>query len=158
MISTRRRLEYASGYIGLGMHQDAAAELGLIERNSSEVLRHWVMLYHETKEWVALIKVAEALAGTDPDEEQGWVSWAYALRELDRVKEAQEVLLKAEVLHGKSCAVLHYNLACYACQLGDMEEAIRRLSTACKMHTDFKASALDDPDLQPMWDDIATMA
>ena len=154
MISTRRRLEYASGYIGLGMHQDAAAELGLIERNSSEVLRHWVMLYHETKEWVALIKVAEALAGTDPDEEQGWVSWAYALRELDRVKEAQKVLLKAEVLHGESCAVLHYNLACYACLLGDQMDAKRRLATAIKMDAEFKNSALEDPDLAVMRGDV----
>ena len=157
MISTRRRLEYASGYIGLGMHQDAAAELGLIEReerDSSEVLRHWVMLYHETKEWVALIKVAEALAGTDPDEEQGWVSWAYALRELDRVKEAQEVLLKAEVLHGESCAVLYYNLACYACLLGDQIDAKRRLATAIKMDAEFKNSALEDPDLAVMRGDV----
>jgi hypothetical protein len=67
------------------------------------------------------------------------------------------VLLKAEIIHGNTSATLHYNLACYACQLGDMEEAKRRLSIACKMHGEFKASALDDPDLEAMWDDIAAL-
>lgn len=153
MISTTRRLEYASGYMALGMHKDAAAELDLIageEKESAAVLRHWATLYHETKEWVALIKVATALAGTEPDEEHGWISWAYALRELDRVQEAQDVLLKAEVLHGDSCAVLHYNLACYACLLGDMVGAKRRLATAIKMDAEFKDSAKEDPDLVRM--------
>ena len=57
------------------------------------------------------------------------------------------MLLKAESTRGLASAVLHYNLACYACLMGDMEQAKNRLSTACKMDADFKTSALDDPDL-----------
>lgn len=135
------------------MHQDAKAELSLIEEDAAksvEVLRAWVTLYHETKQWVDLIKVAESLAATEPEEEHGWISWAYALRELDRVQEAQEVLLKAEVLHGESCAVLHYNLACYACLLGDQREGKRRLDTAFKLDAEFRDTAGDDPDLEAM--------
>ena len=160
MISTRRRLEYASGYLGLGMHRDAAAELGLIEGEaavSAEVLHLWVALHQETKQWVALIEAATALAEVDPEEEHGWISWAYALRELDRVREAQEVLLKAEGRHGKSCAVLHYNLACYACLLGDRVDAKRRLATAIAMDAEFKCSATEDPDLQAMRDDLESI-
>lgn len=157
MIPTHRRLEYASGYIGLGMHQDAADELRLIEeeaRESPEVLRLWVSLYHQTEQWRSLIKVAEALAGAEPTEEQGWISWAFALRELDRVKEAQVVLWQAELQHGDSSAVLHYNLACYACLLGDKVDAKRRLATAVKMDAEFKSSALEDPDLEAMRDEL----
>jgi hypothetical protein len=66
------------------------------------------------------------------------------------VKEAQDVLLKAEPLHGKKNSVLHYNLACYACLLGDMKEARQRLEIACKMDDKFKASALDDEDLRAL--------
>jgi hypothetical protein len=51
-------------------------------------------------------------------------------------------------------AELHYNLACYACLLGDMKEARQRLEIACKMDDHFKASALDE-DLRALWDDIA---
>lgn len=157
MIPTHRRLEYASGYIGLGMHQDAADELGLIaeeEWEAPEVLQHWMSLHHETKEWLALIQVAETLVELEPEEEPAWISWAYALRELDRVKEAQEVLWQAEVLHGDSSAVLHYNLACYACLLGDKVDAKRRLATAIKMDAEFKSSALEDPDLEAMRDEL----
>jgi len=98
--------------------------------------------------------VAKALAEAEPAEEHGWISWAYALRELERVKEAQEVLLRAEVLHGKSCAVLHYNLACYACLLGDKVDAKRRLATAVALDAEFKRSATEDPDLAAMRDDL----
>jgi hypothetical protein len=63
------------------------------------------------------------------------------------------VLLKAEMTLGDTCATLHFNLACYACQMGDMGEAKRRLETACKMQSEYKAIALDDLDLKPMWDD-----
>ena len=160
MIPTHRRLEYASGYIGLGMHRDAEDELRLIAENENkypEALRLWVALYHETKEWLALINVAETLVGAEPDEEHGWISWAYALRELNRVKDAQEVLLQAEVLHGKSCAVLHYNLACYACLLEDPIEAKRRLATAFEMDADFKNSAKEDPDLEALRGELEGM-
>ena len=67
------------------------------------------------------------------------------------------MLLKAEAIHGENSAILHYNLACYACQLGDIEEAKSRLSTACKMDPQFKATALDDPDLEAMWHEISNI-
>lgn len=155
MISTRRRLEYASGYLGLGLLKDAAEELALIrddESRSVEALQLWVQLHHQAKQWEPLVKVAEALAGIGPKEEQGWISWAFALRELDRLEEAQEVLLRAEPIHGKTSAVLHYNLACYACLLGDLIETQRRLDTAFKLDAEFQVEALDDPDLEALRD------
>jgi Flp pilus assembly protein TadD len=150
MIPTRRRLEYASGYLGLGMLPEAAEELDQIaadEKQSPEVLRMWVALYHETKQWQRLAAVAQTWATADPKEEQGWISWAYGLRELERVEEAQTVLLKAEPLHGKSSAVLHYNLACYACLLGEKTIARQRLARAISMDAAFSTRATEDPDL-----------
>jgi len=160
MIPHSRHLEYASGYLALGLLDEASDELEMIEgddRMSADVMRLRVDLYTQAKEWDLLLAVAKALARIDPDDEQGWISWAFALRELERVPEAQEVLLKAEPIHGQSSATLHYNLACYACLLGNMEEAKSRLSTACMMDAENKTDALDDPDLKAMWDDIANM-
>jgi tetratricopeptide (TPR) repeat protein len=157
MISTRRRLEYASGYLELGLLKDAAKELGLIEddaSDSAEVLQLWVRLQHQAKQWGPLVRVAEALIEVAPKEEQGWVSWAYALRELERIEDAQEVLRRAEPIHGKTSAVLHYNLACYACLLGDKVEAKRRLVMAFKLDAEFKIDAADDPDLEGLRDDM----
>jgi tetratricopeptide (TPR) repeat protein len=160
MIPNSRHLEYASGYLALGLLDEASDELEMIEgddRMSADVMRLRVDLYHQAKQWDLLLAVARALARLAPEDEQGWISWAFALRELNRVSEAQEVLLKAVPIHGPSSAVLHYNLACYACLLGNMEEAKSRLSTACKMDAESKVDALDDPDLKAMWDDIANL-
>ncbi|MFX3681372.1 MAG: tetratricopeptide repeat protein [bacterium] len=143
------------------MLNEASDELEMIQGDealSADVMRLRIDLYHQAKHWDLLEAVAKALVRLCPKDEQGWVSWAWATRRHKGIPEAKEVLLKAEPTIGDTSATLHYNLACYACQLGDMKEAKRRLSMACKMHPDFKASALDDPDLQPMWDDIATMA
>jgi tetratricopeptide (TPR) repeat protein len=136
MISTRRHLEYASGFIELGMFAEAAGELAAIpaaDRNSPEVLSVQADFHMQAKQWEELITTARAYAQAAPEADKGWIYWAYALRELGRVTEAQTVLLEAEPRHGATCAVLHYNLACYACLLGDKPEAKRRLTLAFKL-------------------------
>jgi hypothetical protein len=89
-----------------------------------------------------------------PGEERGWIAWAFALRELGRVAEAKGVLLRAEPLHGTRSAVLHYNLGCYHCLLGETAEARGRLATAFRMHPPFRDEALEVPDLEAMWDEL----
>ena len=58
---------------------------------------------------------------------------------------------------GQSVGLLHYNLACYYCLLGEMADAKKRLRVACKMDKEWKEEALDDEDLKAMWADIAEM-
>ena len=74
-----------------------------------------------------------------------------ALREMKRVPEAKAVLLDAEPIHGKASGVLHYNLACYHCLLGELEETKTRLRRACQLSDEFKTCALEDPDLKALW-------
>ncbi|MDB6093091.1 MAG: repeat-containing protein [Verrucomicrobia bacterium] len=160
MISTRRHLEFAAGYIELGLFAEAADELEMIkggDRLKPEVMMVRAELYMALKQWDLLLAMAQAVARQRPEEPKGWIYAAYALRELDRVQDARAMLLAAEPEHGAGCAVLHYNLACYECLLGDFPEAKRRLSAACSMDADWKAAALDDPDLKPMWEQIAAM-
>lgn len=158
--ATARRIRHASGYLGLGMLHEASEELEAIEgedRLTTPVMAARADLYMETKQWDLLIGVAREISRVDPENEQGWIHHAYALRELNRIEEAKAVLHQAEPLHGKTCGVLHYNLACYACLLGDKTEARRRLGLACKMDKQWKQHALDDPDLKAMRDEIAAM-
>ena len=160
MISTRRRVEYASGYLELGLTAAAAEELAAIDRaeeDRPEVLRVRTEYLMQAREWVRLVKVATDMAGRLPDEEAGWIAWAYALRELNRIGEARSVLLTAEVRQGKTCGVLHYNLACYACLLGERTEAMRRLRRALRLSADWREAALGDCDLQPLWPEISRM-
>lgn len=154
-ISTQKHLEYARGYIGLGMIREAAAELKMIEGAAGELLevqRVQVDLYMEAKRWDRVVKIAGGVARKLPEDEQVWISWAYALRELQYVKEAEEVLLKAEKEHGHKSAILHYNLACYACLQGCFEEANKRLKRAIKLDKRFEDEWGDDPDLKSLMD------
>ena len=128
--TTARRLRYATGYIGLGMFNEASDELEAIEgedRLFDEVLVLRSELYMQAKNWDLLIAVARELARSSSKCAKHRIEWAYALRELNRVAEAKAVLLEAEPLHGKKCALLHYNLACYHCLLGDRQRYFRTL-------------------------------
>jgi tetratricopeptide (TPR) repeat protein len=154
-ISTRKRLEYAKGYIGLGLIKEASEELEAIEgaaRRSTAVERVRVDLAQAAKQWDLVVNLARQVAGASPEDEQVWISWAYALRELQRIKEAREVLIKAEEMHGHKSAILHYNLACYACLLGYLEEANKRLKRAIKLDKSFEDECDKDPDLKALFD------
>ena len=48
--------------------------------------------------------------------------------------------------------MLHYNLACYECQLGDVEVAKARLQRALKLETRMRQMALEDENLRAVWD------
>lgn len=159
-IPTRRRIEYAQGYLALGMTRQASAELKAIAKpdwDSLDVLRVRVDLAMETKRWKSVITLAARVCEASPESEGAWIARAYALHELGSTEQARAVLLEAEPIHGTHSAVLHYNLACYACVLGFMNEARRRLGTASAMDRAWLASALEDPDLEAMRPHIARL-
>jgi Flp pilus assembly protein TadD len=149
-ISTEKRVNYARGYLELGLLTEAASEIdriALTHREEISVLEVTVDLRMETHEWTELISAARQLAAKAPQTENAWIAWAYALRELGQIEEAREVLLTAEPLHGRTSGVLHYNLACYYCMLGESEQAMQRFMRAYHMSSEWKSAALGDPDL-----------
>lgn len=151
---TPRRLRHADGYTELGMLNEASDELEAIafeDRLSAPVLTARLKLHMEAEHWETVIGVGSRLAQMTPELKEAWINWAYALRELNRVEEAKAVLLKAEPIQGEKCGLLHYNLACYLCLLGDIAGARERLQRACKMDKQWKAAALEDPDLERLW-------
>lgn len=132
------------------MFREAEAELRAVrgaERLSPEVRSVRVDLHLAAKAWSRVVAVARPLARSHPGCENAWISWAFALRELQRVRQAREVLLEAEREHGLRTAILHYNLACYEALLGNVEGARLRLATACRLERRFKVEAETDPDL-----------
>jgi tetratricopeptide (TPR) repeat protein len=150
-------MRYARGYTELGLLNEAADELEAIEageRDLPEVLAVRGEYHMAAKHWELLVGIARELTRADPENEQGWIYWAYALRELERVAEAKAVLVEAESLHGKTSATLHYNMACYHALLGELPFARARLETAFRMHPDFKQAALEDTDLQTLWGEL----
>ena len=139
----------------LGMLVQAAEELAVLttaELAESESIELLLDLEMERKNWPEAIDLAHEYSQRRPKEEKGWICWAYALREAQRIPEARSVLLDAESLHGKKCGLLHFNLACYYCLLGELPEARRRLARAVSLQPSFAVEAKEDPDLKPLFD------
>jgi tetratricopeptide (TPR) repeat protein len=138
------------------MLKEAAAELAKIppeETDHADVLAARIDFHLARREWRKMARLGEQLARLHPAIETGWIHWAYALRELNQVEAAKAVLIEAEARHGKLSGVLHYNLACYHCLLGEMDQARTRLRRAIRMDAAFKHSAREDPDLKAMHGD-----
>lgn len=156
-ISTARRLEYARGFLALGLVEEAKEELDEIpevEQGSLEMMEV-MMDYHSQREnWKSAASLAESVTAQKPDEPHGWISWAYAVRRSRSIAAAERILLRAEKRIGQTCALVHYNLACYRCQQGDHLGALSRLAIAFRMESHWKQAALADPDLAPLKDKI----
>lgn len=153
-----RHLEACSGYITLGMYEDAWNELESIPpelRAHVDVIELRLEIYQALAKWESARVLAESMAKQDPENPNWWIAWAYSLRREKSIGEAREVLQEA-VLRHPSVALIQYNLACYACVLGEVKEAHRLLATAFTLDDTLKKIALDDPDLDNIFGEMTS--
>jgi tetratricopeptide (TPR) repeat protein len=77
------------------------------------------------------------------------------LAEHDRhgLSQTTRELLNAEPKFPKQ-AVIKYNLACYFCQLGDLESAKKYLKRAFEIDPNWRLQALEDEDLEALWESL----
>jgi len=151
-------LNAAQGWLELGNHVEANAELEKIIpqlRAHPDVLQVRWAIYAAAEKWEPAVEVARTIAQLLPDSPFGWIHCAYSLHELKRTEEARRVLLPV-LDRFPTEYLMRYNLACYACQLGNLKEAWQWLEKAIDLSgkADVKQMALDDPDLQPLWNEI----
>jgi tetratricopeptide (TPR) repeat protein len=152
-------LNAAEGWLGLGNHLEANAELENVTaafRSHPAVLELRWHIYAKAKKWDACVDVASAVVKMAPDLVNGWIHRSFALHALKRTQEASDLLLAAADRFPKAWLV-RYNLACYACQLGNNEEAWDWLEEAFDLGecNQVKIMALDDPDLEQFWAEIS---
>ena len=148
------QLSHALGYIALGMYEDAENELMLVspdKRESPDFLAVGIDLSHQTKDWEKLYDAAEQLTKVQPDNPGGWVSCAYAMRRIKSITDAQSILIEGETHHPKE-PTIKYNLGCYACKLGEFDDAEYYVRKAISIDESFKKMAQDDPDLDELRD------
>ena len=81
---------------------------------------------------------------------QYWISLAYAQRGYIDLQTVEKNLLEAHNRFPKE-ATIPFNLACYACQLGRLDEAREKLAKAIRMEPTFKKAAFEDEDLKVIW-------
>ena len=154
VIPPETHLTYALGYLQLGLTDEAREELAALAPDFLATppalsVRLEIAMADET--WDEVIALAPELVGHDATEERPWVAWAYALRERERIAEAQETLLAASRLIKDPTPLVAYNLACYACLLGELPEAGRLLAEVFARDKSWREVARDDPDLAPLF-------
>lgn len=155
----QRHLDAAQGYIALGMHLEANEELEQIDpfcRALPAVLAVRLAVYEAAAKWELSEAVAKRLWDADPTNAQWAISLAYATRRLRSLEAAKVILLTASAEHSEE-PIIHYNLACYECQLGDLDAAKEHLKLAIELQPKCRDIALDDPDLEPFWHRISAL-
>ena len=153
-------LSAALGWLGLGNLTEAKAELDKIDathQKNPDVLEvHWDICALEQR-WEEGLQVARALVEAAPKRSSGWLHQAYALRRVPdgSVKKAWQALLPAYDKFPKE-PTISYNLSCYACQMQQMEAARVWFKRAAVIggKEKMKQMALDDPDLEALWEEI----
>jgi len=124
-------------------------------RAAPEVLGVRLAIYLELKKWELMQQVAKRLKEFQPDNVEWTISLAYASRRAFSIDVAMAILLDAKAKFPREAAI-PYNLACYYCQLGEMEKAKRYLKEAFEIDLNWRKAALDDEDLKPFWDSLQT--
>jgi predicted Zn-dependent protease len=153
-----RQFQAAEGWLGLGDYASATHELDSLpaglQQNPMVLQLRWD-IFSTGKDWENALGVATTLTSLDPNEKHAWISRSFALHELKRTAEARENLL-AVLDRFPKFALMRYNLACYECQLGDLDAACEHLreTFALPGGKQFRSTGMLDPDLAPLRDRI----
>jgi len=150
----------AVGWMELGNLAEAKAELDQVsaaQQEHPDVLEvRWSFAAQEGR-WEDGLQFAQTLLRRAPDECNGWLHQAYALRRAPGggLQKAWDALLPAAEKFPKE-PIIPFNLACYACQMGDLEKARQWLKRAERIggKQKIRKMALGDSDLEPLWDEI----
>ncbi len=150
----------ATGWLELGNAAAATEELDQIQpllRTHPDVLELRFQIYAATSKWDEAWQVAQALVLEAPERVGSWVHAGYSARRAmgGSLQAAYNNLLPAAKLHPKN-PLVPFNLACYTCQLGKLEEARDWLNMAFSRghKRNLQSLALAETDLQPLWLEI----
>ncbi len=154
-------LGFATGWLELGNAAEAKAELAKLSPSTAghpDVLEVRWAIAATIADWKQALEVAQRLVETEPRRASGWLHRAYAIRRVEGggLQSAWDALLPAAVKFPEEPTV-PYNLACYACQLGQLEEARARLMSARAIggKSEIRKMALKDEDLKPLWAEVS---
>jgi uncharacterized protein HemY len=150
----------AQGWLELDQAPEAVHELDQISthaRSRPEILDLQWRIHVATQDWQKAFETASRIVEIAPWLVTGWIHRSFSLHELHRTRDAWDLLLPAADRFPTN-SIVPYNLACYACQLGDLPAArawLRR-TAELKGTTELQRMVLDDPDLEPLRSEIAS--
>lgn len=158
--ASAHQLNAVLGWLELGNLQEARIELnglGADVQSRPDLLEVRWILDARQEDWREALKTAEKLVEVAPGNSAGWLHRAYAARRVpEGGLETAAMLLKPAFDKFPQEPTIPYNLACYACQLGDLEEARSWLREAVTRGSvkKIRAMGLSDSDLEPLWPEI----
>lgn len=152
------------GWLELGSPAEAENELAQISAEFQKepiILDLWWQVYGDQKNWAEALRIAREMVQLDPTLVSGYIQEAYALRRAPGggVEQARKILLAAVRLFPDE-DLIPYNLACYAAQLGQLDEAWDWLQKSIAVAGNAKAikqRALKDDDLTALWPRITKL-
>jgi len=145
-------LTYANGYRELSMFKEALEELSRLPlkyASHSKTLQMKLSIFFDAKDWKAAECTAKEIAMREPNDPGNFINLAYATRRAKTVRKANAILLTA-VDRFPNEAIVHYNLACYACLENELESAKARLVKSIALDPKFLNTAKADEDLSPL--------
>lgn len=149
---TKQVIRAASGWLELGLPDDALEELDALEgdeREDRKVLELKLSAEMAKENWKGGAETAVKLCRMAVDEADFFLSAAFCLHETGETEEARNWLLRGpEVL--SEMPVYHYNMACYLWNLEEKERARNHLRKAIEMDESFGDAAKEDRDLVGM--------
>jgi tetratricopeptide (TPR) repeat protein len=155
-------LQSVSGWLMLGNAVEASHEFAQLSPEAQDHPKALMALWDihsSSQQWANAIKAADRLIKRAPDEPEGYIKRAYALHELKRTQEAWDTLAPVSKLFDDHW-LIPYNLACYACQLGHLAEAVALYERAMRLGDkgEIRGMALNDTDLQPIRAEIEKLS
>mgnify|MGYP000023238789 FL=1 len=159
ILSPTTHLRRASGYFDLEMYQEADRELRALPDEEPWLKKKKVFqvaIRQDLKDWANMRTLSRELRYLYPDEEDWWISDAFATRRSESIEVAREILLDGLAVHYDS-AIIRYNLACYACQLGHPGECMDFLKEAVRRDEKYKQMAMEDEDLETVREALKQM-
>jgi len=153
-------LESARGWYLLGNLKEANAELDRLPppvRLHPDALEVRFAIYSRSRKWDACMDIAAALLGVAPERPTAWINSATVLHALNETRAAWDTLYNVMERFPKM-PLIPYNLACYACVLGRMDDSLKMLERAVAVGgKEMQEMAQEDPDLRPIWSQIAVV-
>ena len=150
------QLQRCDGFLDLKMATRARAQWEQIAEadRSHPVAQPLLMrLLVTEKNWTAARDLAVRFHAQAPGEAGTWIQLAYTTRRADTIAAAETILWEAHRRFPKE-SVIVYNLACYACQTGRIDEARELLQTSARLDPKALDLACEDDDLRPLWPEL----
>lgn len=155
----KHHLSAAIGWLELGNLAEAIGERAQISdvyEEFPEILELDWQLSSKSADWNAALVASERMCRIHPDNPSGWICQSYSLHELGRTQEAWD-RLRAVVDRFEEESTMSYNLACYACQMGELAESRIWLKRAIEVSDEYRKMAESDPDLEPLKGELGSL-